>query len=706
MTSLHPNLFTPTQIGNVGLKNRIVMPAMDQNLCDGDGQLTEANIVHYERRAAGGAAAVIVETSAVAYPGGAASRHQPSLATDECIEPLRRLATRVHAHGTRVFVQICHHGKTSLVDTVEGRPQLVPSTPLPPMDMAGFIKDMTIDELMRMAERMQGTSATYHQATTDELAAVVDAFASAARRVQRAGCDGVEIHAAHGYLLSSFLSPHWNRREDEYGSNVKGRTRLLQEVIGAIKNECGSEFAVIVRLDGQEFNIEGGITLDLAARHASAAAQAGADAIHVSAIGSPDSGVSFTEGPLPWLPGQYRELTKTIRAAVDLPVIGVGRIDPAIGDAMIAAGEVDCIAMGRQLLADPDTPQRLRSGRPDLVRPCINCFVCVAENFWDATPRCAVNARLGRPDAPEILRASEQRSIGIVGGGPAGLETARVAAQRGHKVTLYESAAALGGTARFSGVTTPINATLVEYLVAAVKDAGVDVRLSTTATAAMLAAARHDRVVLATGASRSLPELAGANLSHVLTGDDLRDLLVGHGRSGVNKLSSWQRPLVRGAQLVGLTTPSRVRTLSKLFMPLGRRIVVLGGGLVGVEIAEFLAERGRVVTVIEPSPYPGVEMAHPRRWRTMHRARSHGVVFETNAAARRITSNNVEWTRDGDITNTPADHVIVASEVHTGAPLEENLRARGIAVDVIGDAAAVGYIEGAIRMGHDLGATV
>ena len=698
-------LLAEGSIGPLALRNRIVLPAMDQNLCD-DGELTDANLSHYEERAAAGVGLLIVETSAVMWPVGATSRLQPSLSTDACIPGFTELAKRVHAHGAKIVVQMCHHGKTALVDTADGRDQLVPSAPLPPADMGGFIRDLTMPELMRMAAKTGGVPPTHHEATADDLAEVVEAFASAAVRVQRAGCDGIEVHAAHGYLISTFLSPHWNRRTDAYGSTVDGRTRLLREVVSAIRQRCGTDFAIIVRLDGQEFGIEGGITLDLAVQHAAFAESAGADAIHVSAIGAPDAGVSFTDGPIPYRPVQYRELFGAVRSAVDVPVIAVGRITPTAAEEVLAAGDADFVAMGRQLLADPELPKRLMEGRPELVRPCINCFVCVAENFWDATPVCAVNARLGRPDAAEVLPAAVPRRIAVVGAGPAGLEAARVAASRGHDVTIFEREEHLGGTARFSAVTTPINATLIEYLAASVGELGVNVELGSDVSADEIEAAPFDAVVVATGAHRGRPSIPGAERDHVLTGDDLRMMLTGGSAEAIRGLSAVQRFAGKAAQRLRLTSPERVRTLSKRWMPLGDNIVIVGGGLVGVEIAEFLAQRGRRVTVLEQGPHLGVEMAHPRRWRTLHQAREDKVTFITDAIVDDIDEKVVRYTVSDTAALVAADHVVIANEVHPGAALADELAERGLEVHVIGDAAAVTYIQGAIRTGFDVGASL
>ena len=399
------------------VRNRIVLPAMDQNNCTEEGLVTDETIAHYEARARGGAGLLIVETSAVSYPRGATARHQPALSHDGVVPGLRRLAEAVHAHGARLVVQACHHGKTSSVDVSEGRPALIPSVPPPPSDPRGMMADTSMDELLRMATLTGGQMPTYAEATVEQLAGIVADFADAAARVQAAGCDGIEVHAAHGYLLSTFLSPAWNRREDEYGGSTGNRARLLVEVVTAIRERCGPDFAVLVRLDGHEYGVEGGTTVDLAAEHARAAVAAGADAIHVSATSSAGTGVGFTDAPLPWQPNQYEHLARTVKAAVDVPVIAVGRIRPSEGERILADGGADLVSLGRQLLADPDLPNRLADERPDLVRPCINCFVCVAQNFWSGKPVCAVNARLGHYDVPDPAPTVQARHVVVVGGG-------------------------------------------------------------------------------------------------------------------------------------------------------------------------------------------------------------------------------------------------------------------------------------------------
>ena len=693
----HTHLLTPGHIGPVETRNRIVMPAMDQNTCD-EGEITDLNVAHYVERAKGGVGLLILETSAVAWPIGATSVHQPALSEDRFIPGLARLADAVHAHGAKMFVQMCHHGKTAGVDAIQERPQLVPSVPLPPDPQD--ISALSMDELMKMAVQTGGKTPTQRAATADDIAWVIDQFADAAERVQKAGFDGVEIHAAHGYLISEFLSPKYNARDDEYGGSDENRARLLCDIVRAIKARCGSGFAVQCRIDGREYG-EGGITPELAARHAQFAEAAGADSIHVSANSPNAMGVGFTDGSLPWRTDQYIDLAATVKQAVSIPVIAVGRILPDAADRHIASGVCDFVSMGRQLLADPEIPVKLASGRADRVRTCINCYICVAQNFWDGTPICAINAELGHYDEGPLSRAATSRSVVVVGGGPGGMEAARVAALRGHRVTLLDKAPHLGGTARFSSLTTPMNAELVRYLSNSIADLDVDVRLSTPVTADLLRELGAEVVVVANGAKRLRPEVPGADAAHVLSGDDLRGMLTGDDPEALRRLSFPKRTIVGLGRALGfLSSMDKVRRWSKRWMPIGKDVVVVGGGLVGVEMAEFLAERGRRVTVLESGEKFGMEMAHPRRARALHEARTHGVEFVAKAELVRIGASTVD-VRVGDEDRTiAADVVVLASGVVPDPSVADALTAEGFDVRVVGDAGVVGYIDGAVRSGY------
>jgi 2,4-dienoyl-CoA reductase-like NADH-dependent reductase (Old Yellow Enzyme family)/NADPH-dependent 2,4-dienoyl-CoA reductase/sulfur reductase-like enzyme len=717
------HLLAPGRIGGLDLPNRVVMPAMDMNLCV-DGSVTDAEIDHYAARSAGGVGLVITGTGAVSWPVGAASMHQPGFSDDRHIPGMARLADAVHAQGGRVAMQLCHHGKVSTIDMANDRPLLVPSVPVPAMDLS-TLGDCTVDEIMGLATASGGKMPTYREATDDDLDEVIDAFAAAARRVKAAGIDAIEIHAAHGYLLSTFLSPGYNHRTDQWGGSVQNRARLTCEVVRAVRAEVGDDYPVLVRINGHEFGPDHGITAHTAAAQAVLIAAAGADAIHVSA-NAHDPFANFTAGPLPDSVAAYRAIASTVKRALvsaghNIPVIAVGRLLPEAAEDMLASGDCDFVSMGRQLLADPDLVVHLADDHRAAVRPCINCYVCVEQNFFDLTPRCAVNARLGRGELGGLGDAPVPRSVLVIGGGPAGMEAARVAAGRGHAVTLMEASDQLGGTMRFSSLTTPDNEPMVHWLSHAVADAGVDVQLATRATAATVAAVNPDVVVVATGARRTLGPLEGAATGHGLprvhTGDDLRALFEGGGTqpgaagsADASADSVFGRPtrlaIGVGRRLGLLKSPSLVRALSRRWLPLGRRVVVIGGGLVGLELAEFLADRNRQVAVVDAGTQMGLPMALPRRWRTVRHAAGHGIALVRDTTVEGLVPGGVVVRRGERTAIMPADDVVVAEGVLADTALADTLTTAGYEVHVAGDAGGIGYIEGAVRSGYDVGVSL
>jgi 2,4-dienoyl-CoA reductase-like NADH-dependent reductase (Old Yellow Enzyme family)/thioredoxin reductase len=690
------HVLAPGRIAGLQLDNRVLLPAMDMNLCE-EGHVSDGEIAHYRARAAGGTAMVITGTGAVAWPVGATSRHQPAFSSDEYIPGLKRLADAIHEVGGKLCMQMCHHGKVASVDTADGRPLLVPSLLEGALDMSA-LQDNPMNELMSLATATQGKKPSYKVADEDDLAWVVDQFAQAARRLKAAGVDAVEIHGAHGYLISTFLSAGYNKRTDRWGGSLENRARLACEVVRAVKAEVGPDYPVIVRLNSYEYGLENGLTPDETARAAALIEEAGADAIHVSA-NAHNPFRDFTEGPLPSTVGQYREFARTVKRHVTIPVIAVGRVLPEVAEEMIAAGDCDFVSMGRQLLAEPDLVNKLKAGRRKSVRPCINCYVCVEQNFFDGTPKCAVNPALGNESLSVLPRLDAPRRVVVVGGGPAGLEAARVAAERGASVTLLEKGDRLGGTVWFSQLTTPANEQLVQWLTHETSRLGVDVRLNTVADATTIRSLAPDVVVVTTGAKRGRPDVPGADLPHVLTGDQLRALIAGEG--GGEALGTLSRLIVNSGRLLGLlNSPARIRTLSKRWMPVGKNVVVLGGSLVGLELAEFLAERGRHVTVLEEGPNMGLPMAMPRRWTAVRKATQHGVTLVRNATLVSISPTSVRYRVGDSDVDVTADQVIVASSVESDTSLADTLRSSGFEVRVAGDAVDVGYIEGAMHSAH------
>jgi len=389
---------------------------------------------------------------------------------------------------------------------------------------------------------------------------------------------------------------------------------------------------------------------------------------------------------------------------VNVPVITVGRIEPEEADAFIGAGKFDFLAMARKLLADEELPNKLEAGRPDLIRPCIYCYTCISQIFLGTHTRCAVNAQTGFEYRDAIVPTAIRKRVLVVGGGPAGMEAARVASLRGHEVQLYEAADRLGGTAFFSSIVYPENGKLIAYLRTQLRELKVPVRLNSLVTPETLATMKPDTVIVATGARRAPVHVPGYEGANVFSGDEMREMITGRlGGALARKLRWHWRLMIRAAKGLGLLNNNiLINRLSHWFLPLGKHIVIYGGGLVGVELAEFLAERHRIVTLIEPGPSFGKELMIVRRWRVMDTLRKLGVRLLKDSELIEIKQDRVSYrTPYAQIQSLQADAVIMALGAEpSGKELVERLKTVCADVRCIGDAHELGYIEGAVRSGN------
>ena len=702
-----PQLLAPGRIGTLELRNRIIMAPMGSNFAEADGHCGERIQAYYEARARGGAGLLIMGVCSVAFPAGTAEPFQVGVSSDDFLPGLSRLAERVHQHGAKIAMQLQHAGKTSVRDMAEGRQLWVPS--VPPVLQSDMMTALTPEELANFVSSMQrrAEGSPIRVMDSANIAQMIEWFACAAERAKRAGFDGVELHAAHGYIIAGFLSSYYNQREDDYGGSLQNRARLLLEIIAAVRAKVGHEFAVWLRLDAEELYTPGGISLEDAKTVAQLAQDAGVDAVSVSASARITSGEVFTEAPLVHKPSGFLEWTAALKRSVQVPVIAVGRIEPEAGEAALKRGDCDFIAMARKLLADPDLPNKLLSGQEQAIRPCIYCYVCVSQIFINERVKCAVNPMTGHEFEYVISPAIKPKHLVIVGAGPAGMEAARVAAMRGHRVTLLERSDRLGGTLFFAGLAYPENAKLLENLRFQVQQSSIDIRLNTEASPALLRDLRADQVLVAVGAERAAPPIPGADQDHVWSGDELRRLMTGDRADEIakRKLSFTQRSLMKAGSLAGVTDSTEaMQKLSRVWMPLGKRVTIIGGGLVGLELAEFLIARGRKVTVLESATHLGRELAIVRRWRVLHEIRVHGGELITGASVTAIEGNRVRYQlAGGQPAESLADSVVLAIGAQPDTRLLDSLVDAGFNTSSIGDCQSIGYIEGAIRAGHKAG---
>lgn len=703
MSNTLPHLISEGRIGSMVLRNRIAVPAMGVSLAEPDGHCGERIIRYHEEQAKGGVGLIITGVAGVGWPIGGNQLNQIAISDDRFLPGLTALTTAVHKHGGKIAAQLHHGGLVAQVDMLEGRPMWGPD--YPPAPKRDFTADFIPEELEQMAKPTEPV--TLKIMTVEDIALVVRQFAEAGVRAKTAGFDAVEIHGGHGYLLSSFISPKTNHRTDNYGGTRENRIRFLLEVIAAVRGAVGPDFPVWCKLDSREVGKEGGLTIEDAIWNAQQADAAGVDAISVTAYHDSDQPKLHSGSHTPHTPGLNIPFAARIKAAVKVPVIASGRIEPEVGDKAIADGSLDFVAMGRKMLADPHLPRKLTAGRPDDVLPCIYCYTCISAIYVNDSTRCAVNPATGfeykRPD--KHPGDTPRKRVVVIGGGPGGMESARRMDALGHDVVLLEKGDKLGGTLRFASLAYAANERLLDWLQRQIKASKVDVRLKTDATADLIRSLNPDEVIVATGARRSMPPIPGSDQAHVLSGDDMRQLMLGQSSDELKRKTGW---LARTATKIGAATGITdnlefVRKATHQWMPLGQNVVVIGGELVGLELAEFLGERGRKVTVVDEQQRLGRGLTIVRRMRLLEELREHGIALRGGVSDIRIDADTVHFVDEsGQKQAVPCDQVIVAQGATGDVALADELKAAGLSVHAIGDALGVTYIEGAMRGAGDL----
>ncbi|MBN2282582.1 MAG: FAD-dependent oxidoreductase [Deltaproteobacteria bacterium] len=650
-------LFEPCKIGTIELKNRLVLAPMSNNMTD-NGFVTEEAIHFYKARAEGGVGLITVEDGIVDYPLANNVKSPVAISDDKYIPMLKKLNDTIHQYDVKTVMQLAHAGrragrvaKSGCLEVTRGKIPVAPSALAHPV--SGYVVP--------------------HELSRDEIREIIEQFGQGARRAVKAGFDFIALHCAHMYLCGEFLSPWANKRKDEYGRGLKGRLRFVLEVIERIRAEAGEDHPIIVRINGQE--PRGGNSLADIRRIAQALEKAGVDAIHVSVgfaatIKDPEfipsiPSMRFPDGPI-------IHLAKNVKDGVSIPVIAVNKIrDARFAEQILQEGKADLIAMGRTLVADPEFPKKSKEGRYDDVRPCISCCQgCINRVLADLPMKCTVNPLVGREGEKIIEPADPPRKVMIVGGGPAGLETALISAQRGNTVVLYEQSGSLGGQMKDAALL-PFKKEIkkfTDYLIRQVTKAGVAITLNTVVTNEIIKKVRPDILIMAVGAQPIIPEIPGVNNGNVVKAQDvLRETV-----------------------------------------DVGNRVLIIGGGELGLETGEFLGLKGKKVTIVEMTSTVGATMPSQTRMPLMFNLENHKVKILTLATPVSINDKGVVIEQLGKKKLIPADTVVIAAGYRPPdrSDIQSLTKDAASVIIMLGNCGSVGDIMNAVENGFNFAASI
>jgi 2,4-dienoyl-CoA reductase (NADPH2) len=674
-------LFSPVRIGSMELKNRLVMAPMTTNWAGPGDTITQRLIDYHVARAKGGVGLITFEVCTVdqRFPYQV---HTVGLWDDHLIPNHMELTKAVHAHGAKIVPQISHPGPESAAPFVN---QLQPIGP--------------------SVSRSAVTGQTCREITLEEIEVIIEQYGEAARRAREAGYDGMELHCAHAYMLcGSFITPLRNKRTDAYnGSTVEGRLKFPVEVIKRMKAKAGKDFPLTLRISGDERQ-PGGRDIAGTKEIVPKLVEAGVDAFHVSGgiIDRLTTGIIAGSSY-----GQAFNVPEAaaIKKITNVPVMVVGRIhDPELAEKILQAGQADMIVMGRPLLADPDLPNKAARGDLQHIRRCIsceNCFDSIAEGDF-TNMHCAVNAFTGKEGQLSLEKTTKPKKVMVVGGGPAGMEAARVAALRGHSVTLYEKQAKLSGSLLFANTVHPDNDRLLNYLLTEMKSLPIQVKMKQEVTPALVSAVKPDVVILALGPNIAVPTIRGSDGRNVFGAPDMKRMLAGDASGpGARKLPAWQR---LGLQLGGplmqrFLNPPLIRWFTRYWMPVGRRVVVIGGDLGACELAAFLAERGRKVTLLDSADKVAPEVGYKRRGEVKQSLEEAKITVVNGVKYEEITPSGVVYSVKGEKRTVEYDTVVLAGDVKPNLDLQKALEGKVPELYAIGDCQGLGLIRRAIHDG-------
>lgn len=681
-------LLEPFHIGKVKTRNRIIKTASGTSLwTPGERRVTEKGKAFYETLAKGGVGLIMVESPIVEYPFDEPGDVRMRIDDDRYIAEVAEIAEVIHRHGCPAFVQIYHRGPW-LQPYAPNRPHVAASPVTPPYSEFDLHAETPPREL---------TIAEIH-----ELSAL---FAQIAGRIQKAGFDGMEINAGCDHIYSTFLSRFWNKRTDEYGcASMENRSRFLVETVGAIKKTCGSDFPLSVLINAVEGGMgDEGMTYPESRALAKLLEKSGVDALHVRShwlghhVGSynhenlfyPEPCVPLQDFPkgLDWShngKGVNVPAAEIIKREVSIPIITVSGIVPERGEEILKDGKADFIGMCRPLFADPQLPSKLAAGRFEDIAPCTRCGTCQKMN--GLPKECRVNAALGT-DRYEVTKAGKPKRILVVGGGPAGMEAARVAALRGHTVALVEKYSKLGGTlpvaALVKGLEIENIPALVRYLSGQVRKLGVEVVTGRKSVLQEIDRMRPDAVIIAGGGIPATPQIKGIDGPNVVKSGDLHGTL---------------------KFFLRFFSPGALRWLTRFWMPVGRRVVILGGQVAACQLAEFLTKRGRKVTIVEEGDVLGEGLIPERKMRLFSWFRKKGVGLMTGVTFNEVTASGmVVTTKEGNRVVLEADTIIPALPMLANTALAEEIKGRVPEIHLIGDCKEPRLIPDAVADGWRVG---
>ncbi len=701
MSGRFAKLLEPGQIGRVRTRNRIIKTANGTSYMDEDQNVGDRQIAYYERLAAGGVGYLTVESCGVEYPLGIQHVHydadgnllagvQLHLDDDQYLPSFRRLSDAIHKHGCPCSLQLQHAGPWNPTGLLPKRNTRCSST-------------FTREELP--GPDFSPCVGLTHEGVEEQ----IEIWIQAALRVWKAGFDAVEINQGTCHLGNTFLSRVWNKRSDEFGAqSFENRTRFVRRIVEGVKQRSDPDFTVTVLMNIAEFRHPLATTIEEGVEMAKLIADGGADGIncrahsygHRGGLIQPDR-ILYPEAP-PDLPqgldwsrqgrGATVPLVEAVKRKVkNIPVWTACRMDAELGEEYLRKGSLDFVGMTRRLLADPNLPNKIKAGNLEDIRVCHGCLHCFDVRNKNGRLECRVNARLGRETEPAftLAPAPTAKKVMVVGGGPAGMEAARVAALRGHQVSLYDKATYLGGLLPMAAIVKDLETEditqFVRYLQTQLRKAGVAAHLGTEVTEALVRREKPDAVIVAAGAEHSTFSIPGGTHRKVLPGAKLH-----------KQLKFWLR----------IFSSAQMERLTKLYMPLGKRVAVVGGTLHGCELTEFLTKRGRKVVMVHDGPKEqlGEGMTIDDLENLWPWLRRKGVPIHTAVKYERVTDQGlVVSTSDGKQITLEVDSIVTTQDFITNTLLFERLKPFVSEVYNIGSSSEPNLIVHAMKDGAKLG---